>query len=369
VSDPELIWRLGRWIGRRESGAAQLAWGDQELILRIHVGKIVSIEGLDPNALAQRLECEPLGNKDLLEEARSLAKVRDVAETQAVGTAKEMLQEAIHEWLLASNRGLELVDGEPDLAEGPNISITHAIVELVLADTERNVYRSILPDLGVLLRRSGNFLDLYAPLRLSEDADLIVAKITGQRTADEIASRSPHEKLDVLRLLSALVATGMLEPIPVVVPSEEVELMPEPDAVGPPQARRLPVGWILAVGLVLVIIIAAAGYFFTRGGQSEPVQEDPGRWAIVVDMGCEPQDLQRVLKKANEHPKDLRAIRTAIDEGDECWRLVWGEFSSQAEAEGEIGSVPNGMRRDGFDPHVVELPTAEESAGDDSPAT
>ena len=365
MDEPQLIWRLGRWIGRRESGAARLGWSDGEVIVRLHGGRVVSIDCLDPSVLAERLGCEPAGHKDLLEEGRALANAGVISETQAIGMTKEILQEAIHAWILDPDRKLDLVEGEPDIPEGPSISITHSIVELVLSDTTGNAHARVLPSLDVLLRRTQKFIELYAPLRLSEDADLIVAKITGQRTANEIAERSPHELDEVLRLLGALVAAGMLEPVPVALPTHDMELIstsiPDED-VAP---RRLPIGWIMITLVVIGIVLGFLGYHLS--GTDEPSVEEQGLWGIVVDMGCEPQDLERVLKRAEGNPKTLRAVRASLEEGDECWRLVWGEFSSQTEAEESLQGVPANLIRDGFEPHSIELQPEPAAVAKDQP--
>ena len=84
-------------------------------------------------------------------------------------------------------------------------------------------------------------------------------------------------------------------------------------------------------------------------------------------MGCEPQDLQRVLKRAEENPKTLRAVRASLEEGDECWRLVWGDFSSQTEAEESIQGVPVNLIRNGFEPHSIELQPEPSAEAEDRP--
>ena len=255
MSDPHEIWQLGNWIANLEGGAARLGWSGGELILRQHNGRIRFVEGVDPSELCRRLSCEPLGNIDLLEEARGLAGNGQIAETFALGTAKELLQKTIRAWLLDPQRELEVVEGEPDAVDGATISITHTLVELVLSDTTGEVARSILPDLDVLLNRSPNFLDLYGPLRLSEEADLIVSKITGERTAQEVADRSTHDPDEVVRLLAALVVTGILEPEPALLVSGDVDLLPvDEDEISP--RRQIPVTWIVAAAAALVATFA-----------------------------------------------------------------------------------------------------------------
>jgi hypothetical protein len=371
MSDPHEIWQFGTWIGRQEGGAARLAWADGELILRIHRGRIRFVEGIDPTELSNRLSCQPVGNRDLLEEARALSSAGQIAENYAMGAAKELLQRSLRHWLLDPNRELEIVEGEPDGVEGATISITHVLVELVLSDTSGETAAAVLPNDDVLLVRSPGFLDLYAPLRLSEEADLIVSKITGERTAGEVAENSNHGAGEVLRLLAGLVVTGILEPETPLHISDDVDLLPADEiATGP--RRRLPISWIIGAAAFLFIVLAVILFTMTKSDGSDPTQEATGvgdlTWSLVIDMGCEPQDLQRVLKKAQENPKAVRPVAADTGEGDTCWRLVWGRFSTRDAAEAATDGIPEDLLQQGFDPHPIEL-TGEEleppaSAGD-----
>lgn len=359
MDEPQLTWRLGRWIARRDSGEARLTWSGGALTLRLREGRLVSVGGVDPALLAGRLGSAGLGHPDLLEEARALAARGDIQEMEAVGGAKEMIEERLRGWFLDPDRQLELTEEEPEPVDGATISLSHAVVELILNDTGRELTGAILPDLKVLLRRSASFIDLYVPLRLSEDADLIVAKITGQRTAEEIATRSPHDIDEVVRLLAALVAAGMLEPVPVVTPTREVELLPSSFPEEQPPRRRLRVGLILGVAVGIAAVVIAATFILLKvlEGSSAPAA---ARWGVVIDMGCQPQDLQRVLKKANQHPQTLRAVKASADREETCWRLVWGHFASSEEASAAITSLPTGLKRQGFEPHPIELDTQPE---------
>lgn len=356
MDEPRVSWRLGRWIARRTRGTVILGSTSREISLDVAAGKIVAVRGIDPTEVGVELELAPIGHPDLLTEARALAARYGLAETTAVGAAKAVLQRRLQEWLEDPGHTVEVEDAPVEASEGPSISLTHALVELVLADESDRLPRNILPDLDVLLRRSPHFLELYAPLRLSEEADLIVAKITGQRTAVEIAARSPHGREEVIRLLAALVVTGMLEPVPVASSAENVDLIDRP-AAHPDQAtrRRLPVWWVLAAVVLLSLALALAGFALLRGGEPAPEVVTGGSWTLVVDMGCEPTELQRVLQKANQHPKELRAVRASLQADDPCWRLVWGRFSSESAAAAASGRVPQGFLRDGFTPHPLRL--------------
>ncbi|HSO24371.1 MAG TPA: hypothetical protein VLT81_15795 [Chondromyces sp.] len=358
MTDPHEIWRLASWIARQEGGAVRLGWSDGELILRIHNGRIRFAEGVDPEELCRRLSCQPTGCSDLLDEARSLAAKREIAETFAMGAAKELLQKRIKGWLLDPDRELEIVEGEPDQVDGATISISHTLVELVLSDTSGSTAEAILPDLDVLLSRSPRFLDLYAPLRLSEEADLIVSKITGERTAREVAERSEHGAGEVLRLLAALVVVGILEPEPSLTLGGDVDLLPDEDLEEKPR-RRIPVSWILGAAAILVVVLAAIAWLVSRPGAEVVGEADASRvgrhWALVVDMGCEPQDLQRVLKKAQQNPKALRPVSVEARGGKPCWQLVWGSFTSRESAERAARDLPGALLESGFEPHPIEL--------------
>jgi hypothetical protein len=362
MSDPHEIWQFRRWIGRQEGGAARLGWADGELILRIHKGRVRFVEGIDSTELSKRLSCQPVGSQDLLEEARSLAKDGQIAETYAMGAAKELVQASLREWLLDPTRELEIVEGEPDEVDGATISITHTLVELVLSNTSGDVAEAILPNDDVLLVRSPGFLDLYAPLRLSEEADLIVSKISGERTAGEVAESSSHGSAEVMRLLAGLVITGIFEPETPLHISDDVDLLPA-EEITDGSKRRIPVSWILGAAAALFILLAVILFIMTRSKDSEPVQGMTGgndlTWSLVIDLGCEPQDLQRVLKKAQENPKVVRPVATDVGDAEPCWRLVWGRFSTREAAEAATDGIPDELLQQGFDPHPIELTDEE----------
>jgi hypothetical protein len=365
MHDPDLIWRLGRWIARRHSGTARLRWAGGAMTLRIRRGTAISLEGPHPTSLGKRLGCEPLGRDNLLEEARELAAQRGIPESQTVGVAKEILQDGLKSWFEDPHRGLELAEEEVEDRELPTISMSHAIVELVLSDAGTDFVSVILPDHSLVLRRAANFLELYSPLRLSEEADLVVAKITGQRTTDEISGRSPHGSSEVIRLLAALVATGMLEPVPVSEQDERRDLLtidlPDEEAT----RLKLPARWIGAAAVLLALLLIVLAIVFLRPTNPPVETETSASWGLVVDMGCEPPELQRVLKKARQHPTDLRPVQVDTGDGEPCWRLVWGRFPSREAAENELEKIPDSMLLEGFDPHPVELPPDEPGRGSD----
>jgi len=360
MQDPTTIWELGRWVARRGVGSVRLSWTDGEIDLGVREGRVHSVQGLDSGELAARLGCETLGEGDLLAETRAISREFGIPETKAMGTAKEMLQEALARWLNDPERTFEPRDDEPPEADGATISLTHAMVELVLADTTDDIARSVIPDHSVVLRRSGSFLDLYVPLRLSEEADLIVAKITGEVTAGDLARTSNHSPDEVLRLEAALVAGGMLEAekkvVPVVTPD-----WPATELLDDQVTRKKIPGWMLAAAAVLLVVIIAAAVIAFMGGDDavEEAAVDSGDWGIVVEMGCEPQDLQRMLRKRSLRRDTLRTIKADPTNGDTCFRLVWGSYPTKEDAESAIADVPGDLIEDGFQPHAVEITDAE----------
>ena len=362
MRDPELIWSLGQWLAQRRTGEIRLASSAGESALRLVRGKIVAAELADPSVLARRLGCRPAGHADLVAEARALAAGAGLAEKQAIGTVKELIQESLASWLLDPGRQLQIIDRDVASPDGPTISAAHAVVEMVLSSQDAGVTRAILPDLDVPLHRSADFLELYSPLRLSEEADLIVAKVNGQRTVAEIAGRSPHGHDDVLNLLAALVAAGMLEPIPTTVPSEEpAPLQVELPPARAPRRRRVP-AWVLFVALaVLLAIVLLLAVLWQRSDAAAEAAAGGAEWGLVVDMGCEPQELQRVLKKARQYPEVLRPLAAEGAQGSPCWRLVWGRFPNREAANRAIADIPAHLQLEGFAPHPVELPAGPEA--------
>jgi len=365
MDDSRLIWRLGRWVAMRKPGRARLSTSEVAFEVNLDGGLIVGISGIDTSLLGRALTFNPLGETDLVEEALALAAANDIPETTVMGAAKVILQDHLRTWFLDPERQLELIETPLAIQRENSISATHAIVEMVLSDPDGTTTAVVLPTLDVLLRRAEGFLDLYAPLGLAEEADLIVAKITGQRTAGEIASRSPQHHDDVVKLLAALTASGMLEAVHAAVPEKAPILVadPEPrvDLDRGRAIRRLPPLIILAAIVGIAAVVVTIWWFMFQNPPIEPVDVSTGHWAIAVDLGCEPHEYRRLLEVARRHD-DVRPIALTPDgeTGEEtCWRLVWGDFPRETSAEEAIQSIPKGIRREGFEPHVVEVPEPE----------
>ncbi|NOZ77634.1 MAG: hypothetical protein GXP48_00365 [Acidobacteria bacterium] len=362
MSDPQLIWRFGRWVGARSTGTARLGWTGGGLILAVRGAKAVSVEGPDPSDVSNALGCSPTGQTNLLLEARAAASRTGADETRAVAIVKSIVEAGIRSWILDERRTLELVEGEVPAGDGPTISLPHAIVEMVLSDESDELPRTVLQDRRVLLRRSPGFLEGYASLQLTEEADLVAAKITGQRTAEEIIERSPQDSDEVMRLLVALVVAGFLEPV-LVADLEQERASIDPVFVPPVQAaaRRLPPALIIGGVILLAVILAAVGWLVLHHAHSKTAS--PARWGIVIDRGCQPQDLQRILEKAGKHPRKLVAQPDSQKMSEPCWELVWGSFRSKAEARKALARIPKSLVRRGVTGRIVTLSKTPGSPG------
>ena len=162
--------------------------------------------------------------------------------------------------------------------------------------------------------------------------------------------------------MRAVVITGIFEPETPLHISDDVDLLPA-EEITDGSKRRIPVSWILGAAAALFILLAVILFIMTRSKDSEPVQGMTGgndlTWSLVIDLGCEPQDLQRVLKKAQENPKVVRPVATDVGDAEPCWRLVWGRFSTREAAEAATDGIPDELLQQGFDPHPIELTDEE----------
>ncbi len=389
MNEAETIWRLGWWIGAGRTGTVRLRWTGGEAVLRTAGRQLTGFEGPAPECVAEAISMAPLGSDDLFREARELARKAGIPETRALMAVKVCLERALTGWLLDPDREIATdevaEDGTPDDG-GPTISLTHVMVELLLAAGEGSeLTRRVLPDDDIVLCRTPGFLERYAALQLAEEADLVVARVTDGRSVGDVIARSSHGADDVRRLLAGLVAAGLLETVRTPgpeassdsdpastrspdVPDHSVSVPEVPAArntdLSGPAVRRLPWPWILLAAAVLVVVLAVGAYWYGH----RPPKTDGARmgrtWGIVVDMGCEAVDYERILRKVRKHPRRLRAVRTGGGAGDGgCWRLVWGRYETKEAADEAARSIPADALAEGFEPHVVELDRNDVDAG------
>ncbi len=359
MSDATTIWRLGRWLAAHGSGTVHLGWGAGHAALHVAHGQLIGLEGMDPECVANAIGRAPAGQTELFAEARALAERDGIPETRALAGVKRCLEHGLEAWLLDPKRTVRTEDEPQAEAEGAAISIAHVLVELLLSGDEPALAEHVLPREDVLLRRGPRFLERYPRLQLSEEADLVAAKITGTRTAGELLERSPHPRDEVLRLLAALTASGLLEPVPVATPDPgEVSFPPEeaPSSGSTPHIRHLQWRWVAAAAVVLLLILVAMGLALRH--KAPAAHSGTQTWGVVVDMGCEAVDYERMLRKVRKHPKHLTAVKTGGDGSGPCWRLIWGSFPSQETAREGLEKIPKDAIADGFSPHAIELSKA-----------
>ncbi len=358
MSDATTIWRFGRWLANEGSGTVRLTWSSGRAVLHLVRGELVALEGLDPACVAAAVGHEPTGEADLFAEAAILAERTGVPPNRTLAAVKRCLERALEAWILDPGRGFEVSPSLEKSGDGSSISLSHVMVELLLSGEDPVLAEKVLPDERVLLRRGPGFLERYARLQLSEEADLVVAKITGTRTARELLDPSPHPRDEVLRLLAALTASGLLEPVPVAEPEPSqatfqpiLETQPTPPPE--PLVRRLPWSLLAAAAVVLVLVLVALTFALRQ--RPATGAEVSGSWGVVVDMGCEAVDYERMLRKVRKHPDELRAVKTDAEGKEPCWRLIWGEYPNRERALEALSSIPADALAEGFSPHVVSL--------------
>lgn len=367
MSRSETIYRLGHWIASHKPGVLRLSWKDRELFLTLREGKIVSAVGPSPRRLARLLGPGiRVDEADLMIAARQAAEKNQLPIEESVGAVKVLIQEDLSQWLCDPNRELKLLDEQPELGPDPNISFQHALIELILTARDDIYSQHILPDRSKALRRHRNFSEQYGALRLSEEADLVVARIDGHRDIAEVLTRSSLPEAEIHRLLAALTSAGILE----IVEPEKREEAPEPPEPPEPELivsvmkededetsnahkKKLP-PWIVLVAAASILLIIALSVFLYFGPfQSQEKTPVGEHWGVVVDLACEAGEYRRLMETANRR-KDVLALPTDEDSSSPCWRLIWGDFPNRRDAEDAIRKIPKDLRHEGFKAHVLE---------------
>ena len=75
-------------MSKRIPGSARLIASDVALEMELSEGRIVGVSGIDTSLLGRALNCEPLGEGDLIAEALALAAANEIPEATAMGAAK-----------------------------------------------------------------------------------------------------------------------------------------------------------------------------------------------------------------------------------------------------------------------------------------
>jgi len=300
--------------------------------------------------------------------ARQAAEKYELSAEESIGAVKVLIQEDLAMWLCHPDRQLKLLDEEPEIGPDPNISFQHALIELILTAKEDVFSQHVLPEKSIVLRRHQNFSKQYSALRLSEEADLVVARINGQRSITDILSRSSLPEAEIFRLLAALTSAGILE---IALLEEQTESAPESspetdregldvtllqeDSPSPGEVppRNLPRWLVPTAAAAVLLLITVLWFVFSKPSNPTQVTGHGAHWGIVVDLACEAADYRRLMQMANSR-NDVLALATEGDSSAPCWRLVWGDFSSKLKAEEKISSVPKKLIPPGFKAHVIE---------------
>jgi hypothetical protein len=210
-----------------------------------------------------------------------------------------------------------------------------------------------LPDPSLVLRCLPDFARRVGALGLTEEAVAILAKINNQRTAHEIADPSPHGREVALRLLAAAVGAGLAEATPGITDVPLVSThVPRFDIA--PRRRRI---WPFVL-LVAAVVAGVALLLLSLPWEATRMAGGGGPWAVAVDGGCQPAELERLYRRQEQDKLNYRVV--PFGKGDEqCYRLVWGHFPSREAAEDAVSHLPGGTVARGFPPHVVRVETPE----------
>ena len=338
--------QLALWVGRRSKGSAQLRWGQSELVLHVTGLQIVAVEGDDGDRLAAAFGLTEGG--EWFAEAADAVAGGQVSQAEANAVVKRALAEKLREFFTAADAEVMFETVLRQEPHGLTISYPHLVMELVLGPGGERVADAVLPDPTLILRRLPDFPKRVGALGLTDEGMAILAKVNDQRTAQEIADPSPHGRDVAIRLLAAATAAGLVEA------ALQVAEIPLATTQAPrfgvmPRRRRWP--WIL---VVLALAAAIATLAIVRPWESGSLVGGGGPWAVAVDGGCQPAELERLYRRQEQDKLNLRVV--PFGRGDsQCYRLIWGHFPTKEAAEDVISHLPSNVTSRGFPPHVVRV--------------
>jgi hypothetical protein len=343
--------QLAGWIGRKGRGTARLRWDGRDLVLHVNALHVVGAEGDDGDVFAAAFG--PASEVDWFRQARGAVGSGLVSETEAVAVVKRALRTQLAAFFLAEGAEVTFEPGIHDEESGFTLSYPHIVTELVLGTGGERYVPIFLADPDLVLRRLPDFPRRVGALQLTDEAMAILAKINDLRSAREIAEPSPHGRETVLRLIAAAIGAGLLEGVPGLADMPLVAAVADAaaqrSAGTPPRRRRWP--WFLLVAVLLVALGIVT--MWLRPWEAGTAGSG-GPWAIAVDGGCQPAELERLYRRHDQDPGRLAVV--PFGSGDErCFRLVWGHFPDQATATAALANLPDGLVTRGFTPHVVKV--------------
>lgn len=165
-------------------------------------------------ALARRQETETLGDALLALGFITRKELSWARRVQIVGILR-----SVANW---DSGSFQIVpDYLPKREEGTRFPLAQIVIELIVTETDRARVERLLPSTA-LISRGPDFESRYAELGLNEEADEIVAHVSGEKSVAEIAAESRSDSFAVFKLLLALATLGVLRGTGLPQPSLEV---------------------------------------------------------------------------------------------------------------------------------------------------
>lgn len=342
--------QLALWIGRKGRGRAQLAWGDATLALYVDGLQILAVEGDDGERLASAFGL--VSDREWFRQAQAAVNAGQVSQGEGAAVVKRALVARLKEFFLASDGAVTFDNELPPEPAQFTISYPHLIIEMMLGSEADELAGVFLPDPELVLFRLPDFARRVGALGLTDEALAVFAKINDVRSAREIVEPSPHNRALVLRLLATAVGAGLVDASPRLADVVLPPAAPVSDAA--PTPRR---GWLVWVLVLVAIAVLAAALAVLRPWEERPAGAAQGPWAIAVDGGCQPAEVERLYRRQDANRGSFRVV--PFGEGSErCFRLVWGRFPDRDAAEREMAALPDGVLTRGFVPHVVKAEEA-----------
>jgi hypothetical protein len=342
--------RLAHWVGCKGKGKARLRWDDKELLLHVAGLQILAVEGDDEERLASAFGLTE--GAEWYAEARQAVEGGQVSQAEASAVVKRALADRLRAFFLAGDATVAFEDGAEPAAQGLTISYPHLVIELILGAGGEELVPCFLSNPDLVLRRLPDFLRRVGALNLTQEAMAVLAKINDQRSAREISDPSPHGRQLALRLLAAAVGGGLAEAAPRVaeVPLAVPHPPPEAPVLASPRRRR---GWVWLVLAIAIATVLVAWLVLSRPWQRAAATGGGGPWAVAVDGGCQPSELEGLYRRQDKDPINFRVV--PFGEGQEqCYRLVWGGFKDKESAEKAMAAgLPAGVVARAFVAHVV----------------
>jgi hypothetical protein len=345
---------LARWVGRKGKGRATLVWGGQELKIQVSGLQILAVEGDDQEKLASAFGLTE--GADWFSEARRATESGTVSQAEASAVVKRALADRFREFFLASDASARFEETEDPSPQGLTISYPHLVVEMILGAGGEELVPCFIPDPDLVLRRFPDFLRRVGALALTQEAMAVLAKINDQRTAKEIAEPSPHGRQLAMRLLAAAVGGGLAEATPKVAEVPLVVQRPQPELelpVAQPRSRR----WVWLVLALVAVGVLIALLVFSHPWRRTTATGGGGPWAVAVDGGCQPSELEGLYRRQDQDPVNFRVVPFGRGQ-EQCYRLVWGGFKDKESAERAMAAgLPAGVVARAFVTHVVFVQT------------